>query len=242
MSTVDRTASVIKLHTQRRFNTFGLPLLILAAATSIVLVIGTVANLNTDDLASMREGMRWNGAIWSILGPLMGVGFTAMLQVFPLSLGLGLTRREFAAGTAAVFAIIAGFFTAIITVLKVIEQATDGFGLSVRIFDVVYVGTGPWWQTLVQTFLLLLMAMFIGAALSTVYLRFGQRGLWIVLTAIGLGWLLVIGLISVTSGAWEAVLTAFAGVAWIGWMGVLVGIGAVAALAWLLLIRRAPVR
>lgn len=240
-----RTASVIRLHTQQRFNTFVLPFIILAIASAVVLAIGVIANLSVDDpsqLDGMHEGMRWNGAVWSVLGPLMGFGFTAMLQIFPLSLGLGITRREFAAGTLAVFGIIAALFTTAITVLKSIEQATDGFGLRIRMFDVVYVGMGDWWQTAVQTFLLLLMAMFLGAAVSTVYLRWGQRGLWISLTSLALVPFLVVSIAFVVPGMMEQVFIAVGSVPWIGWMGIVALIGALAAGAWVLLIRRAPVR
>ena len=240
-----RTASVIRLHTQQRFNTFVLPFIILGLAFAVVLAIGIVANLSVDDpseLDGMHQGMRWNGAIWSLLGPLMGFGFTAMLQIFPLSLGLGITRREFAAGTVAVYGLLAGLFTAVITILKVIEQATDGFGLRIRMFDVVYVGSGDWWQTVVQTFLLLLMAMFLGSAVSTVYLRWGQRGLWIAITSIALVPFLVLSLALVVPGMMEQVLIVIGDVPWIAWMGIVAVIGAVAAAAWVLLIRRAPVR
>lgn len=240
-----RTPSVIRLHTQQRFNTFVLPFIILGIAFAVVLAIGVIANLNVDapsELDGMHEGMQWNGAIWSILGPLMGFGFTAMLQIFPLSLGLGITRREFAAGTLAVFGIIAACFTVPITILKAIEQATDGFGLRIRMFDVVYVGMGDWWQTAVQTFLLLLMAMFLGAAVSTVYLRWGQRGLWITLTSLALVPFAVISIGLVIPGMMERIFAALGQVSWIGWMGVVALIAALAAGVWVLLIRKAPVR
>lgn len=240
-----RTASVIRLHTQQRFNTFVLPFIILAIAFAVVIAIGVIANLSVDhpsELDGMHTGMQWNGAVWSVLGPLMGFGFTAMLQIFPLSLGLGITRREFAAGTLAVFGLIAVFFTVPITILKSIEQATDGFGLRIRMFDVVYVGMGDWWQTAVQTFLLLLMAMFLGAAISTVYLRWGQRGLWISLTSLALVPFLLVSIALVVPGMMEQVFIAVDSVPWIGWMGIVALVGVLAAGVWVLLIRRAPVR
>src|SRR5699024_9410522 len=53
--------------------------------------------------AEMYYGMQWNGAIFALLGPMIGYGFTSMGQYFPLALGLGLTRREFATGVSMVF-------------------------------------------------------------------------------------------------------------------------------------------
>jgi len=243
-----RTASVIKLQTQHRYQTFGLPFVILGIAFAVVLVIGIIANVAAGDdaddvLGLMHDGMRFNGAIWSLLGPLMGLGFTAMLQMFPLALGLGVTRREFASGTVALFAGLALGFAAVVTVLRQIEIATEGFGLGIRMFDVVYVGDGAWWQTLVHTTGLLLMAMLLSAALSTVYLRGGQTALWLVLASIGV--LVALGgavAVLVAPGGLAAVAeTIFTAPSW-AWLVGFVVVGGLSAAAWLLLIRRAPVR
>src|SRR5699024_12786743 len=104
----------------------------------------------------------------------LGYGFTSMAQFFPLALGLGLTRREFAAGLSLVFVGNAAAYSVLITIGKTIESATDGFGLWIRFFDVFYTSTGAPWQTLVQTFLLSLGALFLGAAITAAFLRFGQ--------------------------------------------------------------------
>lgn len=244
---MDRIISVIRLQTQHRFNTFGLPFVIVGMAFAVVLAIGVIARVaaggDVGELAGMREGMRFNGAIWSLLGPLMGLGFTAMLQMFPLALGLGITRREFAAGSLAVFAGLALLFSVVVTVLRAIEVATDGWGLSIRMFDVTYVGMGPWWQTLVHTFALLLAAMLLSAALSTVYLRGGQPTLWVVLTGLVLLLVLAGGIAMVTlPDGMTGVFTAIFEASWTSWLIGFVAVGAVSALAWGLLIRRAPVR
>lgn len=244
---MDRIASVVRLQTQHRFNTFGLPFVIVGIAFVVVLLIGVIANVATGgdatDLGAMREGMRWNGAIFSLLGPLMGLGFTAMLQMFPLALGLGVTRREFALGSVGVFAMLAFGFAAVVAILREIEAATTGFGLGIRMFDVAYVGGGAWWQTFVHTSAMLLMAMFLSAALSTVYLRGGQTALWLVITIVVLAVALALAasvflLPDGIGPVMEAIFTAD----WWAWTLGFVAVGAVAALVWALLIRRTPVR
>lgn len=245
-----RIRNVVQLHTVNKAAAFGWPLLIMLASLAIVLVIGAIilqvaGGMGAADLADAREGMNigmmWNGAIFALLGPLIGFGFTAMGQYFPLALGLGLTRREYAIGTTLVFVGNALFFAVIVTIGKVIEVATGGFGLGIRFFDVVYTGVGEWWQTLVQTFLLILVVSLVGAAITTAFHRWGQPFLWIFWIALGL---LVVGAVAGFL-LWPA-FQAFAGAAlsmgWLPWMGVVLLIGVVGAAAWLALVRRAQAR
>lgn len=239
-----RIPAVVRLLTRNPFGTYLYPLAIGAIAFVVIIGVGLIASIGVnspDELAGMNEGMRWNGAIWSILGPLIGVGVGAMTQHFPLSLGLGLTRREFLVGASIVFLATAAFYSIVIAVMKWIESATNGYGLHVRMFDVVYVGTGTTWQTLVQTFLLLLSALFVGAAFATVVKRFGQLVLWSVIAALVIAAMIASSVVTVT-GSWSEVASWAAGSTWGMWMGLLVAIGALGAIAWALLVRRAPVR
>ena len=188
----------------------------------------------------MYYGLQWNGAIFALLGPLIGYGFTSMGQYFPLALGLGLTRREFATGLSVVFLGNAVIYSVLITVGKTIEKATEGFGLSIRFFDVFYTSTGAPWQTLLQTFLLILTVLFLGAAITAAVLRFGQVFLWVaaaILALIGLGILSGVLLLDGFGRALLDVLT----MGWGPWMVAIAVIGAVSAGAWLVLVRRTQV-
>src|SRR5699024_10355297 len=107
--------------------------LAVAFAFTIVMTVGLiVGSQGPEARAGMYDGMQWNGAIFSLLGPLIGYGFTSMGQYFPLALGLGLTRREFATGLSLVFLGNAAVYSVLITIGKTLEKATDGFGLHVR--------------------------------------------------------------------------------------------------------------
>ncbi|WP_166979706.1 hypothetical protein [Paramicrobacterium fandaimingii] len=238
-----RIGSVVNLHTANRFTAIGQPLMIAGMSFSFILVIGIVANLATggQNLVDMYNGMVWNGAIFALLGPLMGIGIAAMTQYFPLATGFGLTRNEFSRGTSLVFIANAVFFSIIVTVGKMLEEVTEGWGLHIRFFNVVYTGTGPAWQTLVQTFLLILAFMFVGAAITTVFNRWGQLGLWLVLLAFTL--------VTVAGGALAFLNDSFASwlfsllsMGWAPWMGVLLAVGVVAATIWAVLVRRAQAR
>ena len=236
-----RSRNVIDMHLVNRMQAFGWPLLAVAFAFTIVMTVGLiVGSQGPEARAGMYDGMQWNGAIFSLLGPLIGYGFTSMGQYFPLALGLGLTRREFATGLSLVFLGNAAVYSVLITIGKTLEKATDGFGLHVRFFDVFYTGTGASWQTLVQTFLLILGVLFLGAAITAAVLRFGQVFLWAsgaVLALLGLG--LLAGVLFL-DGFGRALLELVT-MGWGPWMAVIAVIGAVSAGAWMVLVRRTQV-
>lgn len=236
-----RSRNVIDMHLVNRMQAFGWPLFAVTLAFVIILGVGLiVGSQGAEAQAGMYMGMRWNGAIFALMGPLIGYGFTSMGQYFPLALGLGLTRREFATGVSAVFLGNAVIYSVLITIGKTIEQATGGFGLSIRFFDVFWTSTGAWWQTLVQTFLVVLAVLFLGAAITTAFQRFGQVFLWVsgaVLALIALG--ILAGLI-LLDGFGRALLDLVL-MGWGPWMGVIAVIGVLAAGVWAVLVRRTQV-
>ena len=236
-----RSRNVIDMHLVNRMQAFGWPLIAVTFALMIILAVGLiVSSQGPEAQAGMHHGMQWNGAIFALLGPLIGYGFTSMRQYFLLALGLGLTRREFATGLSGVFLGNAVVYSVLITIGKTIEQATDGFGLSVRFFDVVYTGTGAPVQTLVQTFLLILGTLFLGAAITTAVLRFGQAFLWVGAAALAL---LAVGILAgvlLLDGFGRSLLEGMT-MGWGPWMVVIAVIGAASAGVWLLLVSRAQV-
>lgn len=233
-----RIRSVIDMHLVNRMLAFGWPLIAVTFALVIILAVGMIVGSQGPEVrAEMYYGLQWNGAIFALLGPMIGYGFTSMGQYFPLALGLGLTRREFATGLSVVFLGNAVAYSVLITIAKTIEKATEGFGLGIRFFDVFYTSTGAPWQTLVQTFLLILGVLFLGAAITAAFLRFGQAFLWVsgaVLALLGLG--IVAGLFFL-DGFGQLLLDFFT-MGWGPWMGVIAAIGAASAGIWLVLVQR----
>lgn len=131
------------MHLVNRMLGFGWPLIAVTFAFLVILGVSLiVGSQGPEAQAEMYYDLQWNGAIFALLGPLIGYGFTSMGQYFPLALGLGLTRWEFATGLSVVFLGNADFYSVLITIGKIIEKATDGFGLSIRFFDVFYTSTG----------------------------------------------------------------------------------------------------
>lgn len=236
-----RSRNVIDMHLVNRMQAFGWPLFAVTFALATILAVGAiVGSQGPVARAEMYEGLQWNGAIFALLGPMIGYGLTSMGQYFPLALGLGLTRKEFATGLSVVFLGNAVVYSVLITIGKTIEKATEGFGLSIRFFDVFYTSTGTSWQTLVQTFLLILTVLFLGAAITAAFLRFGQAFLWIsgaVLALIGLG---VLSGVLFLDGFGRGLLDVLT-MGWGAWMVVIAVIGALSAGVWLALVGRTQV-
>lgn len=238
-----RIRTVVQLHTVNRMQAFGWPLFIMSASLVLVLVIGGLV-LNVGGPAAregMHNGMQFNGAIFALLGPLIGFGFTAMGQYFPLSLGLGLTRREFAAGTLLVFVGNALFYAVVVTLGKVLEVATGGFGTGIRFFDTYFTGIGPWWHTLVQTFLMILAVMLVGSAITTAFHRWGQSFLWVFWISLAVVVVAVLAGLMLAQPVRDA-FAALGGMPWGGWMALVAVIGAIGGAIWLALLRRAQAR
>lgn len=237
-----RYRSVIDMHVVNRMQAFGWQPVVGVIALLLVLAVGAiVGSQGPEARAGMHEGMTWNGAIFALLGPMIGYGFTSMGQYFPLALGLGLTRREFATGVSLVFLANAVVYSAVITIGKMIEVATGGFGLQIRFFDVFYTGTGPAWQTLVQTFLLILGVLFLGAAITAAYLRWGQAFLWIAGAVLAVLAVAILAGIILLDGFGRGLLDILT-MGWGPWMVVIAAIGAASAGIWLLLVRRTQAR
>ncbi|MGF3057192.1 hypothetical protein [Microbacterium sp. YY-01] len=238
-----RTSSVITLHTSNRFTVIGQPLMIAGFSFSAVVIIGIIGNIvgSSSDVIDIYNGMKWNGAIFALIGPLMGLGIGAMTQYFPLATGFGLTRKEFAGGTTIVFLATALAFAAFVTVGKVVESVTNGWWLHIRFFNVVYTGLGPAWQTLVQTFLIICLAMFIGATLTTMVNRWGTITLWVFFAALAVLSLVVIALATINLEFHNWILGLLNATWWQG-MLTIAALTIIAAASWLALMRKAQVR
>lgn len=240
---MQRIKNVLNVHFVDRKGTFLVPLYILAALVAIVVAIGVIARVAGANEAEMYEGMKWNGAVWALLGMGFGIGAMTMTQYLAFALGLGITRREWLAGSSVMFVLVAAGTAVVVTLLKLIEQATTGFGLSVRLFDTVHTGPASWWQTLLQVFLMVMAAMTITAAISGIWTRWGKTGLmWLAAAGIALGVVLFgIGILLPAEQV-MAVFTWFGGLAWISWMGMLAAVMLIGAAAFWLLGIKAEVR
>lgn len=240
---MERIGNVIRVHFADRKSTIMLPLIILGIAAAAIALVGVIAMILGAAREELWEGMQYSGAIWALLGMGIGIGFATMGQYLSFALGMGITRREWVLGSGLMFVLMAAGMSIFVVVGKVIEVATGGWGMGVRMFDTIHTGTGAWWQTAIQTFLIVLAGMCFCAMLGAIWNRWGKAGLYwlgagvlvVLLMAFGLGII----------APWEQVLRILESVVGIGWSGLMVVLAAVvvgSGTIWGLLTRRAEVR
>lgn len=219
---MQRIKNVLNVHFVDRKGTFLVPLYIFSAMVAVVVAIGIIAKVAGANQADLYTGMMWNGAVWALLGMGFGIGAMTMTQYFSFALGMGITRREWLAGSFIMFVLVAAGNAIVITALKVIEQQTNGLWLYVRLFDTVWTGPGEWWKSLIQVFLLVITAMTITGAISGVWARWGKSGLmWLGAVALLIG-LVIFGLvILLPASALAGFFGWIGGFTWGSWMLVL---------------------
>lgn len=167
-----------RLHAANPWGTLILPWLIMLAifATSnaiwrlIAMANGGVENLEPD--AFVYNG----GGFWALFY-MMVVAIQAMNLTFKFALGMSLTRREYYLGTVGYFAMLSLLYATGWLVGAAIERATDGWGLNAAFFIPAFTQDLPLWQVGFVWFTLYLFFMFVGAAVATIFVRWGSNGL-----------------------------------------------------------------
>ncbi|SIN85750.1 hypothetical protein [Agromyces cerinus] len=233
---------IVRLHAVNPSIFFGIPWMIIGAAWAISLIItliiraGSGGDVTTEDLDNMRYS-------WAVLSPqwyLVVVGVQAIGFTFSFALGFGTTRRDFWVGTSVMFLLVSIMYAAAIATLVQIEIATDGWGLGAHMFDALWYGQN-WFLDFYTSFALQLLVLFIGASVTTVYMRWRMRGMMILLfTAIAL---LLAAITGVTlTGSWPSLFAWFGTIGIAGVFSVVLGLAVVSAIVGYFVIRRATPR
>lgn len=170
----------------------GIPALVLILALlANVAIFGAVA-------ASPAAGNVVSGAISSIYLAMMIVHLQTMTQMFPFSVSLSVTRKAFFGATVLVVLGQSIAYAVMLYVLKLIEQATNGWGIDLTFAALPFlVHDNPVLQVLIYLAPMLLLS-FLGIWFGIVFKRWGQFGAW----ALGLG-LATIGVAFVVVVSWQ---------------------------------------
>lgn len=208
-----RVVRVMRLHLVNRMTYLGIPWIITGFAlfVSIVVAFLIAAASSGTDLEAAFRGMTYSWAVASPLWYLAVVGIQSVGTTFPFALGLSITRREFALGTALTFVVISAFNATAWTLLTEVERVTDGFGTGFHHFTAMWFGAlaagGVW----LSWFALQLAIFAIGAGFAAVWLRwraFGVVAVWAAIVLVGLA---LISIVVLTGGV-GAVTEWFAGI------------------------------
>ena len=164
-----RTLDVARLHTVAWPLIIGWPIGVLFIA--FVISYTTFALLPTTD-----SEFNFTGAVFSMYGFAVGFYLQAVTQTFPFAMGVSVTRREFFTASAFVGVIQSAALATLAYVLSIIEAATGGFGVKLRMFGIVrYATDNPALQWL-GIFATLLMVAAIGLFIGVAYQRYGVNG------------------------------------------------------------------
>lgn len=206
-----RILNVVRLHLANKQPIIVLPLLILAFIFLINLAVWwlVLSVTNDADSGAGAPEIQISGASSFIFIYMLVVAVQAVNLTFPFALGYSVTRQEFYLGSSLTFVLLSAFYAAIMTIMGLIERATGGWGFGAAMFDVVPLRADNPLLQFVQVFVIFLFFFFIGAATSSVYVRWRGNGLLVFFASLTIIIVGFIALITYTE-SWPAVGSWFA--------------------------------
>jgi hypothetical protein len=182
----------------------------------------------------------YTGGLASIYVFLLLCGSLSMTRALPFGLMLGVSRRVYYLGTALMVVALGVVYGLGLTVLQIIERATDGWGVSLHFFRIPWIMDGPWYETWLTSFVLLVVFFLYGMWYGLVYRRWNLTGLTTFIAAQVLVGLLVLVVVSATH-SWSSVGQFFTTVTALALTGVLAVVAAAMGAGGLSTIRRVTV-
>jgi hypothetical protein len=175
----------------------GYPLFMLAAMP----LLGWGIDVSNGEGALGAHEIYLLPTLWGVIAP---AHLQTMTQVFPFTLGLGVTRRMFAAATALVVLGQALLIGLVLVAFDVVERLTGGWGRQARIFGLDVLGHGnPLALWLVYSGPLVAVAA-LGVLAGVVFQRWRQTGIY--LTVFGsVALLAAVGALAKTQHWWPAI-------------------------------------
>jgi hypothetical protein len=126
-----------------------------------------------------------------------------MTRSLSFGLMLGVSRRVYYLGTTLLVLALGVLYGLGLTALQAIERATGGWGMGVNFFRVPWILDGPWYQTWLTSFVLLVVFFVYGMWYGLVYRRWSLPGLAAFLAAQILAGLLAAVVVTLTDD-WNA--------------------------------------
>lgn len=164
---MNRAVAVMRMHLVDRMTLFVLPLSILAAAFAVNIVIWSFVSV---------DGRKTGGAASLYFFVAIAAMF-AVTRGLPFAMGMGSSRRGFALGTALTGLVIATSLGTLYFVLRIVERATDGWGLQGHFFDFAWMHRSPWAVSWLMFVVSLAATFALGGFLASIYARWSMAGL-----------------------------------------------------------------
>jgi len=165
----------------------------------------------------------YTGGVASIYIVFLIIGLNLVGRSLPFALSLGVSRRSYYAGSAALGVALAVADGLVLAVLQLIERATDGWGVRMDFFRVPYFLAGPWYLTWLTSSVALALLFIYGMWFGIVYRRWSLFGVTAFVIA-QLAVVLAVVLLVAGANAWAGVGHFFTGLTAAGLTGLLAGL------------------
>ncbi|WP_193597515.1 hypothetical protein [Microbacterium sp. YJN-G] len=172
-----RTLNVVRLQLINRATFIWVPLIVLAGATLVSVLIYALIPVDTPKYGGGGQAPLW---------VFFAVGMSAMTLTFPFSQAISITRREFFIGTMLAAVLGSAFMGVLFVIGGGIELLTDGYGINGWMFHLPWVWAAGPFVAFVVYFTLALFFFVIGFTGATIYKRWGALTLTIIGVALGL--------------------------------------------------------
>ncbi|GAB4082094.1 hypothetical protein GCU67_19630 [Modestobacter muralis] len=183
-----RVLAAARLQLAHPLVVLGVPWLVVTTSFLINLAIWGMA-----DVAEKSGNTTNTGGLASLYITVIVVFSQAMTQMFPLAMGLSLSRRTYYLGTAAAALVQSLGFGLGLTVLEAVEDATNGWGVGLHFWAGGGLDVGnPLLQLVVFT-LPMIAACSIGLGIGVVFKRWGAAGIY----GLSIGVLLTAGVLAI---------------------------------------------
>ena len=163
-----------------------------------ILAFSFLINLAIAELAPSPPGGIYSGGVVTIYVFLLICGVLSMTRELPFGLMLGVSRRGYYLGTALLVLALGIVYGLALAVLQAVERASGGWGLSLHYFQVPWILDGPWYQTWLTSFVLLVLFFAYGMWYGLVYRRWSLVGLLMFAAAQMLAALAVVAVLTLT--------------------------------------------
>lgn len=105
------------------------------------------------------------------------MGLFTVTRSLPFGLMLGLSRRAYYFGTALLVTATSTASALALTLLQAAERVTGGWGMAAHFFRIPWLLDGPWYQTWLTSFVLLVLFFLYGMWYGLVWRRWNLTGL-----------------------------------------------------------------
>lgn len=146
----------------------------------------------------------YTGGLVSLYIFMLICGALSMTRSLPFGLMMGISRRTYYAGTALLVLTLGVVYGLGLTLLQLIERASNGWGLNLHYFRIPWILNGPWYETWLTSFVLLVAFVLYGMWYGLVFRRWNLPGLVAFIAAQILVALLAVIAVSAT-GSWSGV-------------------------------------